>query len=306
MTTAQKKAIAILAAVLILFAGLGFALGCIVGANADAPNYNGLATLMTVLSDEERVRLLNVAEAERDLGVLRSTNAAPVIMAIYTIDGGAPGAVYYHMVVGPNSSNRALTVTASDGLITQFRVSNTCYDFVWDNSDSGGWVYANTVTGDITCTSLFYYRTNSLGTGTTYNLVNDATKNLSGTGRLGDVAGSWLDAWDVKLNGYHQSGDPLVSYQNGWSDGYTVGYTDGVEDGYESGFDDGVASVPPGENVTIVEKVNFLEAIGAYPLAIRSIFSTGFNLNLGGIVLGSALSVLLITLVLIYVGKKVF
>lgn len=193
----NKKSIAIMLSCIILVFSF------IVTAAADKPDKNGTASLMANLTQGEQQKLVEVAFAELDLTVLRlNPQTTAYIMAIYSVENTS-GYCYYHLLLGANS--RSVTVDTMEGTrITKFHINSksTVYHYVWSDTATGGWVYAYAETDlEFPCSSVLFYRTIAGTNGVDHNMTNMVSNLLVGQGVLNECAQSWIDAYNVKVNG---------------------------------------------------------------------------------------------------------
>lgn len=189
--------------IVIMFTCIILAFSFIVTTAADKPDKNGTASLLTNLTQDEQQKLVQVAKAELDLTVLRlSPQTTAYIMAIYSVENNS-GYSNYHLLLGANS--RSVIVDTMDGTrITHFHINSksTVYHYVWSDTSTGGWVYAYQETEtQFTCSSVLFYRTVAGSNGVDHDLTNMASNLMVGQGVLNECAQSWIDAYNVKVNG---------------------------------------------------------------------------------------------------------
>lgn len=204
----------------------------IIPIQAEEPAKSGAQTLIENLSAEERQKIIDVAFAEHKLNVLRlSPTTVSYVGIIYTTSSsGSDGHSYYHLILGGNS--RSFSGISQTSITTSFHINSTStmYHYVWSDLPNGGWVFSNTLESgvlDYECTSVLFYRTVCGSSGKDYNLSQNESTQLSGSGTLGACAQSWIDCYNVKLNGLPASGKyTQEEYDQHGQNQYLIGQLD--------------------------------------------------------------------------------
>lgn len=184
------------------------------------------------LNRESQKKLIAAAIAETSLSVIRvypsTANQYPILMAIW--EDHSTGS-YQYFAAFTNNTQVFSTSESSTTLTLYPSTAITVYG--WSDMSNGGWQYCSGYSFDnvnalvaTVSTSQILYRVNLVNNNrVVYDHSDDTT---AGSALIGTVAQSWIDAYDVKVNGLSTtSGYTQAEYE---AYGQTK-YTDGIRAG---------------------------------------------------------------------------